>query len=118
MRVTILELAKELAPAFAKASWGDIEDDASLCEWVRKQSGEEMTLKQAEDLRSKVRAVIDKFPKVVIYVEGGVVTGCTSNDERLRVFIVDRDDIKEEDDPPTAEEEATTGAEDCTFDVY
>ena len=112
------KLAKELAPAFDKASWGDVEDDVSLCVWVRKECGEELTVKQAEMLRKAMEAEIAKFPKVVIFVEGGVVQGCTSNDPRLKIVLVDRDSLKEEEDPDKAEEEALEGTEDCVHDVF
>ena len=117
-RVNLNTLAKELAPAFNKASWGDIEDDVTMCVWVRKEAGEELTVKQAGKLREKMEAVIDKFPKVVIFVEGGVVQGCTSNNKRLRVFVVDRDNIEEDGDKEKAEAEAKEGTEDCIHDVY
>jgi len=91
------KLAKELAPAFDKASWGDVEDDVSLCVWVRKECGEELTVKQAEMLRKAMEAEIAKFPKVV---------------------LVDRDSLKEEEDPDKAEEEALEGTEDCVHDVF
>jgi hypothetical protein len=112
------KMAKQLAPAYNKASWGDVEDDVNLCMWFRKEAGEELTLDQAGKLREKMEAAIDKLPKVVIFVEGGVVTGCTSNDARLRVIMVDRDNLAEDVDKDAAEAEALVGAEDCTHDVY
>ena len=116
-RRNLNKLAKQLAPAYHTASPADVEDDVSLCVWVRKEAGEELTLKQAEKLRTLLDAEIDTFPKVVIHVSGGVVQGCTSNDKRLRVFIVDEDNLEAEDHPEAAEEDAKRGSEDCVFDV-
>ena len=111
------KVAQELAPIYHTASPADVEDDVSLCLWVRKETGEELTLDQVEALRELMEAEIDRFPKVVIYVSGGVVQNCISNDERLRVFIVDEDNLQEEDDPVQAEAEAKKGSEDCVFVV-
>ena len=117
-RLNLNKLAKEMAPAFNKTSWGDVEDDVTLCVWVRKEAGEELTVKQAGKLREKMDAVIDTFPKVVVYVQGGVVQSCTSNNKHLRVFVVDRDNIEEEEDKEKAEKEALEGTDDCVYDVY
>lgn len=111
-------LAKQFAPEFDKADWGEIETDVDLCVWARRVTGEELTLKQAEKFRELCEAEIAKFPKVVIFVSGGVVTGCTSNDPRLKVVLVDRDNLEEEEDPDKAEQEAQEGTEDCVHDVY
>ena len=35
------KLAEQLAPAYYRASWPNVEDDVSLCVWVRKRCGEE-----------------------------------------------------------------------------
>jgi hypothetical protein len=86
--------------------------------WVGKQCGKEMTVKQAGKLRTAIEALIAKTPKVVIFVEGGVVQGCTSNDKRLLVTVIDRDNLREEEDKAKAEEAASAGTEDCVHDVY
>ena len=113
-RRNLNKLAKQLASAYHTAS---PEDDVSLCVWVRKEAGEELTLKPAGKLRTLFDAEIDKFPKVVIHLSGGVVQGCTSNDKRLRVFVVDDDNLEQEADPEQAEADARRGSEDCVFDV-
>jgi hypothetical protein len=64
-RRNLNKLAKQLAPAFRTASSADVEDDASLCVWVRKAVGEELTLKEAERIRNLLDAEIDKLPKAV-----------------------------------------------------
>src|SRR5262249_37786613 len=64
-RRNLNKLAKQLAPAFRKASPADVEDDLGLSVWVRKEAGEELTLKQAEKLRTLLDAEIDKLPKTV-----------------------------------------------------
>ena len=61
-RISLTKLAKSLAPAYAKAADADVEDDVGLCMWVRKEAGEELTLKQAEKLRKLLDAEIDKLP--------------------------------------------------------
>jgi len=114
----VSKLAEQLASAYYRASWPDVEDDVSLCVWVRKQCGDEMTVKQAGKLRTVMEALIAKSPKVVIFVEGGVVQGCTSNDKSLLVTVIDRDNFEEEENKEEAEAEAFTGTEDCVHDVY
>lgn len=57
---------------------------------------------------------VGKFPKVIVYAEGGVVTGCTSNDPRLQVAVVDLDDT----DGKEESEEVMEGFEDCIHNVY
>jgi hypothetical protein len=116
-RRNLTKLAKRLAPAYDSASPADVEDDVSLSVWVRRETGEELTLQQAEKLRTLIDAEIDRFPKVVIHVSGGVVQGCTSNDKRLRVFVVDDDNLEQEADPAQAEADARNGSEDCVFEV-
>lgn len=59
-----------------------------------------------------------ELPKVVIYVQGGCVTGCASNNPLLQVCVVDRDSLEEEEDPDQAEKEALKGYENCVNDVY
>jgi hypothetical protein len=112
------KLANQLATAFYKAFWPDVEDDLNLCVWVRKQCGEELTVKQAGKLRTEMEAVIAKSPKVVIFVEGGVVQGCTSNEKNLLVTVIDRDNFEEEENKEEAEAEASAGTEDCVHDVF
>lgn len=116
-RVKLKQLAKRLAPAYYKAAWSNVEDDVSLCLWVRQQCGEEVTVKQADKLRTTMEALIAKCPKVVIIVEGGVVQGCTSNMKNLLVTVIDRDNFREELDKAKAEEAASAGTEDCVHDV-
>lgn len=113
----LTKLAKRLALAYYGAFWPDVEDDVGLSVWVRREAGEELTVKQAEKLRTLLDAEIDRFPKVVIHVSGGVVQGCTSNDKRLRVFVVDDDNLEQEADPVQAEADARNGSEDCVFEV-
>ena len=110
-------LAKQLAPAYFKAAWSDVEDDLSLCVWVRKKCGEELNVKQAGRLRTAMEALIAKSTKVVIFVEGGVVQGCTSN-KNLLVIVVDRDNLENEQNKAQAEEVASAGTADCVHDVY
>jgi hypothetical protein len=112
------KLAERLAPAYYRASWPDVEDEVSFCVWVRKQCGEELTVKQAGKLRTAMEALIAKTPKVVIFVEGGVVQGCTSNDKNLLVTVIDRDNFEEDEDKAKAEEAASAGTEDCVHDVF
>ena len=112
------KLAKQLAPAYFKASWPLVEDDVSLSVWVRQQSGDELTVKQAGKLRTAMEAFIAKSTKVVIFVEGGVVQGCTSNDQNLLVIVVDRDNFEDEGNKAKAEEDACAGTEDCVHDVF
>ena len=54
------KLAGQLASAYHKASWPDVEDDVSLGVWVRKGCGEELTVKQAGKLRTAMEAIIAK----------------------------------------------------------
>lgn len=112
------KLAQQLAPAYYKASWPDVEDDVNLCGWVRKQCSEELTVKQASKLRTAMEAFIAKSTKVVIFVEGGVVQGCTSNQKNLLVIVVDRDKFEEEENKEKAEQAASAGTEDCVHVVY
>lgn len=112
------ELAERLAPAFDKAQWSDVEDGVSLTVWVKRMTGEELTLEQAAKLREAMEAEMQKFPKIVIYVSGGVVQGCTSNMPNLKVVLIDRDNLDEEADPEEAAQDALVGSEDCTHDVY
>jgi hypothetical protein len=112
------KLAEQLAPAYYKASWPDVEDDVNLCVWVRRQCGEELTAKQAGKMRTAMEALIAKSPKVVIFVEGGVVQGCTSNHKHLLVVVIDRDNFEEQGNPEQAEQVASEGTEDCVHDVY
>lgn len=63
---TLSKLAKRLAPAYYKASWPDVEDDVTLCAWVGRQCGVELTIKQAGKLRTAMEALIAKLPKVVM----------------------------------------------------
>jgi hypothetical protein len=117
-RLNLKKLAKSLAPAYAKAADADVEDDVSLCVWVRKEGGDELTAKQAGKLRTAMEALIAKTPKVVIFVEGGVVQGCTSNEKNMLVTVIDCDNLREEVDRAKAEEAASAGTEDCVHDVY
>ena len=111
-------LAKQLAPAYYRANWAGVEDDLSLCVWVRQECGEELTVAQAGKLRNEMEALIATFPKVVIFVQGGVVQSCTSNAENLLVLVVDRDNIEDEENKTKAEEAASEGTEDCVYDVF
>lgn len=111
------KLAEQLAPTYFRAFWPDVEDDVSLCVWVRKQCGEELTVKQAGKLRTAMEAFIAKCPKVVIFVEGSVVQGCASNEKHLLVTVIDRDNLREEVDRAKAEEAAAAGTEVCVHDV-
>lgn len=63
-----------------------------------------------------MEALIVKSTKVVVFVEGGVVQGCTSNDKHLLVIVIDRDNI--EGDKAKAEEAASEDTEDCVHDVF
>ncbi len=117
-RVNLKQLAKQLAPAYYKAAWSDVEDDVSLCVWIRQQSGEELTGKQADKLRTAMEAFIAKSTKVMIFVEGGVVQGCTSSEKNLLVTVIDRDNFREEEDKAKAKETASAGTEDCVHDVF
>lgn len=117
-RTSLKKLAGQLASAYYKASWPEVEDDVSLCVWVRKQCGEELPVKRAAKLRTAMEAIIAKSAKVVIFVEGGVVQGCTSNQKNLLVIVVDRDKFEEEENEEKAEQAASAGTEDCVHDVY
>ena len=117
-RRNLSKLAKQLASAYFKAFWPDVEDDVTLCVWVGKQCGTELTVKQAGKLRTGMEALIAKCPKVVIFVEGGVVQGCTSNEKNLLVTVIDRDNFEEEENKEEAEAEASAGTEDCVHDVF
>jgi len=61
-RLNLTKLAKLLVPAYRKAATSDVEDDVSLCLWVHREAGEDLTLKQAEKLRKLLDAEIDKSP--------------------------------------------------------
>lgn len=111
------KLAKELAPAFQCAAWGNVEDDVGLCLWIHRQCGEDLTMHQVASMRKAMQEEIETFPQVVVFVEGGVITGCTSNDARLRVVVVDWDDIKQSEYPDKAEQEALEGTADCVHEV-
>src|SRR5262245_41627648 len=51
------------SPAYFRAFWPDVEDEVSLCVWVRKQCGEELTVKQAGRLRKAMEALmVDAVP--------------------------------------------------------
>ena len=117
-QTNLKNLAKQLAPAYFKAAWSDVEDDLSLCVWVRKECGEELNVKQAGKLRTAMEALIAKSTKVVIVVEGGVVQGCTSNSKNLLVIVVDRDNLEDEQNKAQTEEVVSAGTEDCLHDVY
>lgn len=67
-RRNLNKLAKQLAPAYDSASPADVEDDVSLSAWVRKEVGEELTLKQVEKLRTLLDAEID-----LIHRSGNIV---------------------------------------------
>jgi hypothetical protein len=69
-RLNLTVLAKSLAPAYAKAADADVEDDVSLCLWVRKEAGEELTIKQADRLRKLLDAEIDKMPSGEVAASG------------------------------------------------
>ena len=111
-------LAAQLAPAYQRANRTNVQDDVSLCLWAKEKTGDRLTLGEGAKLREKMDSIIAKFPKVVIFVEGGVVQACTSNDERLRVVLVNRDNLEEEADPAQAEAEVKKGTEDCVHDVF
>lgn len=51
-------LSGQLASAYHKASWPEVEDDVSLCVWVRKVCGQELTVKQAGRLRTAMEAIL------------------------------------------------------------
>ena len=57
-QTNLKKLARQLASAYHKAPWPDVEDDVSLGVWVRKVCGEEMTVKQAGKLRTAMEATI------------------------------------------------------------
>ncbi len=80
-RRNLTKLAKQLTPAYRRASPADVEDDVSLCVWVRSEAGEELTLKQAENLRKLLDAEIDAMP-----VSGSVV-------HSFPIYILDDDTI-------------------------
>lgn len=114
----IEEMAKHLAPRFQQdIADGRVErggDDVGIWMWVKRESGEGPTLAHIKQLRYLLEAEIDRFPKVVIYLKDGVVETAISNDQRLRVFIVDLDVAT----TVQAENEARAGAEDCGRVVY
>ena len=78
------------------APWPEVEDDVSLCVWVRKVAGVELTLEVTTSFRKLVERELNRFPKVMIYVGGGCVQSVMSNDPRVRVVLVDQDDIDAE----------------------
>jgi hypothetical protein len=119
MPVNVKKLAKELDTAYKSARDAEVEDDVSLCDWVRRQTaGTELTLRQAERLRILLEAADEAPVKVLIFVEGGVVQGCTSNDKNLEVIIVDRDNLESEEDPEEVENDITEEHPECVHDVY
>jgi hypothetical protein len=69
-RRNLTKLAKQLAPVYRSASPADVEDDVSLGVWVRRESGEELTLAQAEKLRKLLDAEIDKLPSGEVAASG------------------------------------------------
>jgi hypothetical protein len=110
-------LAKQFALDYSKAQWSDVEDDVSLGLWIERTTGETVDLRETEKLRKLFDVEVGKFPKVVLFVEGGCVQNCTSNDPRLQVVLIDRDNFREEEAPDQAEAEALEGTEDCIHDV-
>ena len=118
MALVLDTLAQQFALDYSKAQWSDVEDDVSLGLWIERTTGETVDLRETEKLRKLFDVEVGKFPKVVIFVEGGVVQTCTGNDPRLQVYVVDRDNIEGEADPKQAEGDALEGTEDCTNDVY
>ena len=110
-------LAKQFALDFNKSQWADVEDDVSLGLWIERTAGETLDLREVEKLRKLLDAEVAKFPKIVIFVEGGCVQACSSNDPRLQVVLIDRDNFREEEAPDQAEEDALEGTEDCIHDV-
>lgn len=114
----IEEMATHLGPLFQQdIDDGRVErggDDVGLWMWVKRETGEGLTLAHIKQLRYLLEAEIDRFPKVVIYLKDGVVETCISNDQRLRVFIVDLDKAI----TVQAQNEARAGAEDCGRVVY
>jgi hypothetical protein len=111
-------LAQQFALDYSKAEWSDVEDDVSLGLWIERTTGETLDLREIAKMRTLLDAEVAKFPKIVIYVEGGVVQSCTSNDPRLQVVLIDRDNLREEEDAEQAESEALEGTEDCTHEVF
>jgi hypothetical protein len=91
---------------YKRAPWPEVEDDVALCAWVRKVAGVELTLERTTSFRKLVVDEIARFPKVVITVEGGCVQGVMSHDPRVRVVLVDQDDIDAEEGD---KEEAAAG---------
>jgi hypothetical protein len=126
--MSLRELVKELLPAYKEAPWADIEGAVNLCVWVSRQRGKEMTLEQAGWLQealedalaaeAKSEGARTDQPKVVVFISGGVLTQCLSNDKELRVILVDYDNIEEAEDKEKAEDEALAGTEDCIYAVY
>ena len=117
MALVLETLAQHFALDYSKAQWSDVEDDVSLGLWIERTTGETLDLRETEKLRKLLDAEVAKFPKIVIFVEGGCVQNCTSNDPRLQVVLIDRDNFREEEAPDQAEEEAQEGTEDCIHDV-
>lgn len=118
MAIVLENLAKSLALSYHKAPWASIEDDVALCKWVDDQKAVNINLEQAGKLRKLLEAEVNAFPSIVVYIEGGVLTGVTSTDERTRVLVIDRDNLKEEEDPDQAEEDALGEFPTCPHDVY
>ena len=111
------EMATRLALEFCRVGAAEIEDAVSLCVWVRRVLDVDLTLEQADQLRKLLEVAVAKFPKVVIYVEGGCVQSVMSNDPRVRVVLIDQDNIKQAEDPAKAEEEAREGTEECIHEI-
>ena len=117
MALVLETLAQQFAVDYSKAQWSDVEDDVSLGLWIERTTGETVDLCETEKLRKLLDAEVAKLPKIVIFVEGGCVQNCTSNDPRLQVVLIDRDNFREQEAPDQAEEGALEGTEDCIHDV-
>ena len=91
------------------APWPEVEDDVSLCAWLRKVAGVELTLARTTSFRKLVGLELSRFPKVLIVVEGGCVQSVMSNDPRVRVVLVDQDDIDAEEGDKEAAEAGPRG---------
>jgi hypothetical protein len=89
------ELAATLAPLYHVTNTETTltEDDVSLCEWVKKQTGIELTLKKVEKLRKRLEEL---QPGIVIFISKGVLTDVRSNIKGLKVTLVDHDDENDE----------------------
>ena len=64
---------------------------------------------RSTSFRKLVEHEVNRFPKVMIYVEGGCVQSVMANDPRVRVVLVDQDNLDAEEGDKEAAEAGPRG---------